>query len=62
MNNNDKSGVNTILLVIIVMILVAAGVWFLKGSGVEKSAPEATKIDVTIPAMNDAPANNNQPQ
>jgi flagellar basal body-associated protein FliL len=49
MDNQNNSGVNTILIVIVLMILVGAMVWFFTSS----SAPEqesGLQVDVNLPA------------
>lgn len=52
--NNDNSGINTILLVIVVALIVGLGVWFLKG-GMNAEAPSDDTLDVNveIPTPND---------
>jgi len=50
MDNQNNNGVNTILIVVILVILVGALVWFFT-----KSAPQPDagfEVDVNLPALN----------
>ena len=60
MNENNNSGVNTILLVVILVAVVAAGVWYLKGTGPQEE--NDTSIELKLPAGdgNSDPAAPNQ--
>lgn len=53
MNNSDNSGVNTIILVVILGFIIFGLVWFFEG-GVEEPKQEGFNVDVTLPAtLND---------
>lgn len=47
--NDNNSGVNTILLVVILVILVAAGVWYFKG-GMAPAEDNSLDVNVEIPS------------
>ncbi len=49
MNNSDNSGVNTIILVVILGLIIFGLVWFFRG-GVEEPKQEGFNVDVTLPA------------
>ena len=49
MNNSDNSGVNTIILVVILGLIIFGLVWFFRG-GVEGPKQERFNVDVTLPA------------
>lgn len=57
MDNGNNSGVNTILLVVIIAIVVGGLVWFLKG-GTETAQPDnGASIDITLPSGDEPEAN-----
>lgn len=48
MHNNDNSGVNTILIIAVLVIAVAGVVWFLMG-GANESPEAGMEVDITLP-------------
>jgi|AntRauTorckE6833_2_1112554.scaffolds.fasta_scaffold05897_6 uncharacterized membrane protein YqiK len=55
MDNQENSGVNTVLIVIILVIIVAGLVWFFAGRGPAAEAPNndaGFQVDVNIPDGN----------
>ncbi len=59
MSNNNSSGVNTVLLVLIIIAIVGFGTWYVMGRNV--AAPEESdatiRIDVPDSVTNEAPNN-----
>ncbi len=50
--NNDNSGVNTIILVVILSLIVFGMVWFFKGGDTEKPQ-EGINVELTLPSENE---------
>lgn len=48
MNNSDNSGVNTIILVVLLVLVVFGLVWFFKG-GIEEPKQEGINVELNIP-------------
>lgn len=48
MNNSDNSGVNTIILVVLLGLVIFGLVWFFKG-GVESPKQDGLNVELNIP-------------
>jgi len=51
--NNSESGVNTILLVVIIAAVVGGLVWFFSGQGTATDEP--TKVEISVPGITEEP-------
>lgn len=56
-DNGNGSGVNTILLVVIIALVVGGLVWFLKGGSPAPQEDKGASIDITLPTPKDSESN-----
>jgi hypothetical protein len=58
-SSNQSSGVNTVLLVIVIVALVAGGIWFLQVAAPAVEEAGGTNIEVSLPNTTGQAATNN---